>query len=382
MICGTRCALGLAPLRSAPGHYRKQARCGDLRIPVCLTQVNKSGTRGRHHAGMNLHPALLFLGGLVVIVLGAELLLRGATRLAVLLRVPPVVIGLTVVTVGTTMPELAVGVTAALDGNAGLAVGNIAGTNVFNILVILGLSAAVRPLPLHLLSFRLDVPVMIGAALMLIALASDGVLTRADGAVLLAGALSYTLALLWLSRSESPAMRREFASEYAAATVAPQAGLLRTRSARAAWYLALLATGITVTLLGAELLVQGAVALARAYGVSDEIIGLTIVAVGTSAPELATTLVATLRNQRDVAIGNLVGSCIYNVLVILGLTAAVAPQGVVVAREVLWIDLPVAAAVAVLLLPVFRSGDSVSRREGVVFVALYLLYLLSLVWRI
>jgi len=334
---------------------------------------------------MSLHPALIFLGGLVVIVLGAELLLRGATRLASLLGVPPVIIGLTVVTAGTTMPELAVGVTAALEGQSGLAVGNIAGTNIFNILVILGLSAAVRPIPLRLLSFKLDVPVMIGAALTLIFMAWDGVLTRTDGVLLLIAAASYTLALMLLSRRESSAVRREFAEEFGRDTVAagPDDTLPRSRWARGTLYLGLLAAGIAVTLLGAELLVSGAVSLARDFGVSDEIIGLTIVAVGTSAPELATTLVATIRNERDVAIGNLAGSCIYNILVILGVTSLVSEGGVAVARDVLWIDLPLAAGVAVLLLPVFRSGDSVSRREGGLFLSLYGLYLASLLlWRI
>ena len=148
------------------------------------------------------------------------------------------------------------------------------------------------------------------------------------------------------------------------------------------WYLALLGTGILVMLLGAELLVSGAVSLARIFGVSDAIIGLTIVAVGTSAPELATTLVATLRDEREVAIGNLVGSCIYNILVILGVTSLVAEGGIVVSRDIFWIDLPLAAVVALLMLPVFRSGDCVSRREGLVFVGVYVLYMLSLlVWR-
>lgn len=329
---------------------------------------------------MTLHPALIFLGGLVVILLGAELLLRGAQRLATLLGVPPVIIGLTVVTLGTTMPEMAVSVTAARAGQSGLSVGNIAGTNVFNILVIMGLSAVVRPIPLRLLSFKLDVPVMIGAALALIVMAWDGVLSRADGLLLLIGALSYTLALVLMSRRETPAMRREFAEEYGRATIAaqPDDALPRSRWVRGSWYLALLGVGIAVTLLGAELLVSGAVSLARAFGVSDEIIGLTIVAVGTSAPELATTVVATLKNDRDVAIGNLVGSCIYNILVILGVSSLVAADGLTVARDIFWIDLPLAAAVAILLLPVFHSGDSVSRREGGLFIGIYGLYLGSL----
>lgn len=341
------------------------------------------GARCAHNQGMNLHPALLFLGGLVIIVLGAELLLRAATRVAALVGVPPVIIGLTIVAVGTSAPELAVGVTAALEGQSGLVVGNIAGTNVFNILVILGLSAAVRPLPLQLLSFQLDVPVMIGAALTLIVLASDGVLGRTDGTLLLIAALSYTLAMVLLSRRENAAARRGMAEAYGRESVAPTPdGTLRSRWARALWYLALLGAGILLMLLGAELLVSGAVSLARLLGVSDAIIGLTIVAVGTSAPELSTTLVATLRDERDVAIGNLVGSCIYNILIILGVTSLVAEGGIAVPRDIFWIDLPLAAAVALLMLPVFRSGDCVSRREGLVFVGVYLLYMLSLLyWR-
>lgn len=333
---------------------------------------------------MSLHPALIFLGGLVVLVLGAELLLRGASRLATLLGVRPIVIGLTVVTIGTTMPELAVGVTAALEGRGDLAVGNIAGTNIFNILVILGLSALLRPLPLRLLSFKLDVPVMIGAALALIIMAWDGVLTGTDGLLLLAMAVSYTLALVLLSRHESTAMRHEFAEEFGRDSIAPPAadGLPRSRLARGSWYLLLLVVGITVTLLGAELLVSGAVSLARTFGVSDAFIGLTIVAMGTSAPELATTMVATLKNDRDVAIGNLVGSCIYNVLVILGVGSVVAADGLAVSREIFWVDLPLAALVAIWLLPVFRTGDAVSRREAAFFVGAYLAYLATLlVWR-
>ncbi len=332
---------------------------------------------------MQLHPAFIFLGGLVVILLGAALLLRGATRVATLLGVRPVIIGLTVVAVGTSMPELAVGVAAALEGRGGLAVGNIAGSNIFNILVIVGLSALLRPLPLHLMSLKLDVPVMIGASLALIIMAWDGVLSRVDGLLLLTFGLSYTLALVLLSRHESAAMRREFAEEFGSESTAPSsamAALLHSRGARGVWYAVLLVAGIALTLLGAELLVSGAGALAQRFGVSDTLIGLTIVAIGTSAPELATTLVATHQDDRDVAIGNLVGSCIYNILVILGMTCLVAQDGVAVARDVFWIDLPLAAAVAILLLPVFRSGDSVSRREGGLFVGVYVLYLLSFLW--
>ena len=330
---------------------------------------------------MALHPFLLFLGGLVVVVLGAELLLRGATRIATLLRISPIIIGLTVVSVGTSAPELAVGLTAAHEGKGPLAVGNIAGTNIVNILLILGLSAAIRPLPTRSLSVRLDVPVMIATAVVLFIMALDGVLSPAEGLGLLLAAAIYTVALVQLSRQEDPTTRLAFRDALAAQ--APPPVNLGSGPKTWLWNGLLLLAGMALAVLGAELLVAGAVDLAKAYGVSDAFIGLTIVAIGTSAPELVTTLISTARNDRDVAIGNLIGSSIYNVLVILGLTMVAGPaSGVDVSREVLWIDLPLAALVAIVCLPVFRSDRLVSRREGIGFVLAYGAYLGSLLlWR-
>jgi cation:H+ antiporter len=311
------------------------------------------------------------VAGLVIVLAGAEMVLRGASRVAARLRVPPILIGLTVVSVGTSVPELAVGITAVAEDKGPLAVGNIAGTNILNILFILGLSALMRPLPTRMLSVRLDVPVMISAALALIAMAWDGRLDRSEGVLLLIGAVLYTVALVRLSREESAAMQREFAREVA--DVMP--ATLRSARLFMAWNSALLLAGMALTLFGADLLVNGASSIARAYGVSDAFIGLTIVAIGTSAPELATTVLSTLKNDRDVAIGNLIGSSIYNILVILGLTMTIAPHGIEVGSDVLRIDLPLAALVAIVCLPVFRSERRVSRTEGGLFVSAYLLYL-------
>jgi cation:H+ antiporter len=319
---------------------------------------------------VDLHPVVVFLAGLVIIVVGGEMLLRGASRLAVMLGIRPIIIGLTVVSIGTSTPELAVGITAAIEGKGSLAVGNIAGANIVNILFILGLSAVIRPLPIRSLSVRFDVPVMIASALALVAMAWDGVLSRAEGLVLVLAAIAYTATIVQLSRLESAALRREFAEEYGASALEPGRG-----AARGAWHAMLLVVGIAATALGAQLLVSGAAGLARAWDVPEAVIGLTIVAIGTTAPEFVTTLMSTLKNDRDVAIGNLIGSSIYNILVVLGLTCVVAPDGVDVSDDILRFDLPLAAAVALVCLPVFRSDRLVSRREGAAFVAAYLAYL-------
>jgi cation:H+ antiporter len=322
---------------------------------------------------IELHPFVVFLGGLVIVVLGAEVLLRSAARIATILRIHPIVIGLTIVSVGTSTPELAVGITAAIEGKGPLAVGNIAGTNIVNILLILGLSAAIRPLPIRLLSVRLDVPVMIGSAVALVLMSVDGVLTQTEGALLVLAAVFYTIVLVRESQRESPAAKREFAEEFASRPLPRgQRGLTITGQSL------LLIAGMALTVLGADLLVAGAVNIARTYGVSDAFIGLTIVAIGTSAPELVTTVVGTIKGDRDVAIGNLIGSSVYNILLILGLTMLAAPRGVDVAQDILWIDLPMAVIVAAVCFPVFRSGHLVSRTEGICFVAAYVVYLSTL----
>ncbi len=322
---------------------------------------------------MELNPVLVFLAGLAVVLLGAELLLRGAAHLAAMLRISPILIGLTVVSVGTSMPELAVGITAVSEGSGALAVGNIAGTNIVNILLILGLSAMMRPLPTRALSVKLDVPVMILCAVGLFLMSADGRLGRVEGALMVLAAIVYTVVLVRVSTHESAALQREFRAEYG------QAGASQGWKPVVLNSLLLLA-GMALTVQGAQWLVDGAVAIARQQGVSDAFIGLTIVAIGTSAPELVTTLVATMKNERDVAIGNLIGSSIYNILVILGLTLLASPGGIDVSGEILWIDLPLAALVALVCLPVFRSDRQVSRKEGAAFVAAYVVYLASLIW--
>lgn len=327
---------------------------------------------------MNLHASIVFIAGLVIIILAAEFVLRGASRLAARLGIKPIIIGLTVVSVGTSVPELAVGITAVSEGSGSLAVGNIAGTNILNILFILGLSAAIRPLPLQLLSIRFDVPVMIVSAIALFLMALDGQLSRFEGVLLTIAAVIYAIAIIRISKKESAKMREEYAEEYGSQV------LLKEKNSVLGWVgnIFLMIAGLVLSMVGADLLVAGAVSIAQAMGVSDAIIGLTIVAIGTSAPELATTIMATIKNDRDVAVGNLIGSSISNILFILGVTCIVAPNGVDVSEDILWLDLPMAAAVAIVCYPVFRSDRMVTRREGIIFVSAYLIYLTFLLFRI
>jgi cation:H+ antiporter len=323
---------------------------------------------------MNMDGIVLFVAGLALLVVGAELVVRGASRLAVSLGVKPLVIGLTIVAVGTSAPELAVGIAASLQGSGALAVGNIAGTNILNILFILNLSVLVRSLPILLQILRLELLVMITAAVLLMVLAWDGVLTRLDGGVLFSAAVLYTVALIRMSRGELQAVQEEFREKYGA-DAAMRRQVVRTRARNAV----LLAAGLGLSVLGADRLVDGAVDIARALGISEAMIELTIVAIGTSAPELATTVVGTLKGERDVAVGNLLGSSIYNILVILGITCLVSPGGVWVERQLRFVDIPLMTGVVLGAVPVFWTGRRVSRLEGGLGIAIYLTYLLSLV---
>ncbi len=317
---------------------------------------------------------LLFLSGIAVVTMGAELLLKGASRIASLLGVRPIIIGMTVVSIGTSLPELAVGIAAVEEGAADIAVGNIAGTNLVNILLILGLSAAIRPLPLQLTAIRVDLFVMIGTAFLLFFLCLDGTLAYWEGTLMLAIGIVYMYLLVRNAKKEPPAVQKEYREEYQPSTPAEKKN-------EGTWIMniLLLAGGIAATIWGAGLLVSGASDIAKAHGLSDAVIGLTIVAIGTSAPELVTTMVATIKGNRDIAVGNLLGSSITNILFILAITCLFAPDGLSVEKGIRWFDLPLAALVALVCYPVFRSDHMVSRKEGLAFVLGYCVYLAIIV---
>ncbi|MCS7065308.1 MAG: calcium/sodium antiporter [Fimbriimonadales bacterium] len=318
--------------------------------------------------------AWLILPGLALLVAGGEWLVRGASRLAAVLGVPAIVIGLSVVAFGTSAPELAVSMLSAFKGQADIAVGNVVGSNIVNILLILGLSAVVAPLTVHIRLIKFEVPFMIFVSALFLLLSHDGALSRLDGLLLVTIFGGY---LYWMARTarEEPELEAEL-EEYEQLTV------LVKPSPKAFLMIALLIVGgIGGLVLGSEWLIRGAVSLARALGVSELVIGLTIVAAGTSLPELATSVIASLRGERDISVGNVVGSNIFNILSVLGISTAVSPHGLSVAPAVLSFDGWVMLAVAVACFPVFFNGFEIKRWEGIFFVLYYVAYVSYLVLR-
>ena len=313
---------------------------------------------------------VFFVLGLALLVAGAELLVRGGSRLALRLGLSPLLIGLTVVAFGTSSPEMAVSVQAGLAGQAEIAVGNIVGSNIFNVLFILGVSALITPLLVHRQLIRLDVLIMFGVSALLWVMALDGRIGPFDGLLLTAGIVAYTVFAVRQGRQESPEVLAQYARE-----LGDGGPWLKRLPVQIAFIVA----GLALLVLGATWLVDSAVAIARALGVSGVVIGLTIVAAGTSLPELATSVVAALRGARDIAVGNIVGSNIFNILGIAGIASLVTPGGLEVASTLTRFDLPVMVAVALACLPIFATGHRIARWEGGLFLGYYAAYVLYLI---
>ncbi|NYZ62761.1 calcium/sodium antiporter [Luteimonas deserti] len=313
---------------------------------------------------------LMFVLGLAALIGGAELLVRGASRLALSFGISPLVVGLTVVAFGTSAPEMAVSAGAVLGGQTDLAVGNVVGSNIFNVLFILGASALVAPLVVHTQVIRQEVPILIGASVLVAVLSLDGSLGMRDGGLLLGLLLAYTVFLIVQSRRELRAGTEgdTHASEVPAA--APGAW-----DARLPVQLLLIGVGLGLLVLGSNWLVGAAVAFATALGVSDVVIGLTIVAAGTSMPEVATSIAAALKGERDIAVGNAIGSSTFNLLGCLGLSGLLAGGvGLGVPPSLLTFDMWVMTAAAVACLPIFVTGREIARWEGALFLGYYVAY--------
>jgi cation:H+ antiporter len=308
--------------------------------------------------------SLLVIGGLVLLAVGAEALVRGSTSIALRLGVTPLVIGLTIVAFGTGSPELFVSVEAAYRGNSGIALGNVVGSNISNIALILGVSSLVRPMRVHSSLIRREIPLMIGVTLILCLLLFDGMLSRLDGLLLVDSSIVYTtFAYMSANRDRSRVVRDEF-----------DAGIREL--GRPGWLdTTLVVVGFVALLIGAKLLLVGATVVATALGVSQVVIGLSIVAIGTSLPELATSVVAAARGEADVAFGNVIGSNILNILCILGVAALIRPFDVQGLRP---LDVGVLIGTAVLILPLMWRGSVLNRWEGGALLTGYFIYLFSL----
>ena len=318
------------------------------------------------------------VAGLALLVLGGELLVRGASALARRVGISSLVVGLTVVSAATSAPELAVTVGAVLRDEPGLAVGNVVGSNIVNVLLILGLSALVVPLAVKQRLVRFDLPWMVVLSIGLLLVSLDGRIGAVDGVVLLAAVVLHTVLTVVIGRRGAPVPAAAPSGDRVAGGGTGGAEDVRTEEepppASVPRSVLLVVLGIALLVAGATLLVEGAVSIATSLGVSSLVVGLTVVAVGTSLPELATSVIAVRRGERDLAVGNVVGSNIFNIGVVLGLPALISPGGIPVSGAAVALDIPVMLAAAVALLPIAFTGFAVARWEGALFVALYAAY--------
>jgi cation:H+ antiporter len=299
---------------------------------------------------------LHFFGGILLLYLGGNFLVSGSAGLAAHLGVRPLVAGLTIVAFATSMPELAVTLDATIEGYSDVAVGTVVGSNICNIALILGLSALIAPVRVDPQLFRVDIPIMLASSALLVALLLDDRLTRAEGVLLILGILAYVSLHLWLAlvRRGEPDL-----VEKAAAAV---------QHSRAARHVLFVLAGFAALALGGYFVVHGGVELATSFGFSNSVIALTVVAVGTSLPELSTTIIAAVRSHGDIALGNVIGTNIFNILAILGLTASIHP---LVRGGVSWLDVAVMFSVSILIVPLSWSGLRLGRGEGVLLLLCY-----------
>lgn len=335
---------------------------------------------------------LLLAIGLVLLVVGADGLVKGAARLAASIGIPSLVIGLTVVAFGTSAPELAVSIRSALAGQSEMAIANVVGSNIFNVLFILGLAAIITPLAISRQLIRQDVPLMVLASMLVFYMIRDGVLSRLDAGILVVLLLAYTVFLFvqgkrteaterasGANNSVAPSVSGAVLSDAASAEQDDEVDAL-IRGTHPTWQnLLWIIGGLACLVAGANLLVNSAVNIARAFAVSEAVIGLTIVAVGTSLPEVMTSIVASIKGQRDIAVGNVVGSNIFNLLAVLGVSGVLSSNGLAGNEQLVQQDFPVMLAVALLCVPLFFTGAILSRIEGALFFILYLAYTLFLI---
>ena len=301
---------------------------------------------------------LLFLG-LVLLTVGADILVQGASDLAENLGISPLIVGLTIVAFGTSAPELAVNMKAAWAGNPDIAVGNVVGSNILNILLVLGVAALIAPIGVHKRLIKWEVPLMIGVSCLLLFLSYDGLLDRWDGLLLSSGILLYTSFTI------------KNAGSYPLEPDSEEEG---SKSTSLIKQIIFIVVGLGLLVQGSDWLVEGAVTIATYYGISELIIGLTVISIGTSLPELATVVSASLRGKQDLVVGNVVGSNLFNILLVIGFTSLISPNGLAVSQTAIVFDMPVMIVVALACLPIFFSDYLIERWEGGLFLAYYFAY--------
>ena len=305
--------------------------------------------------------AILIFGGLVLLYFGADWLVKGAVTISLKFGLSPLIVGLTVVALGTSLPEALVSIQATLDNQGGIALGNVIGSNILNIALILGLSSLLQPLKVDSHLVKADVPILFGASFLLIVLLEDFHISRMEGALLLLGIVFYVTGNIMTVKRTSPA---EDQIEGMEVPEDPSKNLYRD--------IGFLILGLIALALGANFLVEGAIDLARIWGLSEALIGLTIVSIGTGTPELATALMAAYRKTADIAIGNAVGSNIFNIFFVVGLAGLIAPIN---GTQINPSDLYVMFGLTFLLLPTVWTGMVLDRKEGFLFVAIYVAYI-------
>ncbi|MFN8125976.1 MAG: calcium/sodium antiporter [Candidatus Nanopelagicales bacterium] len=317
--------------------------------------------------------ALMIVAGLVLLVAGGEVLVRGAGNVAAALGMSPLVVGLTVVSFATSAPEFAVTMQSVMAGSPGLAVGNVVGSNIANILLVLGVAAIITPLTVKSRVVRFDVPVMIAMSLLATVLAMNGVIARWQGGLLVLCLVAYVVWTVRISRHDPEGEKEKLDPAWVSDELRPEPTAERSgRNLFAS--VVMIVVGVALLVFGATLLVKGATEVASAFGISDLVIGLTVVAVGTSLPELATSIIAAIRGERDLAVGNAVGSNIFNLGAVLGIAAVLTPGGIVIPGGAQNLDFLLMTGVALLLLPVVYTGYAVGRWEGILFVVFYAAY--------
>ncbi|MCK5661930.1 MAG: calcium/sodium antiporter [Thiotrichaceae bacterium] len=306
---------------------------------------------------MDVTTLVFFALGFLLLTGGADVLVRGSAELAEHLGISRLIVGLTIVAFGTSAPELAVNLQAAFLDKPELALGNVVGSNILNILLVLGVAAIIIPLTVHKRLIKLEIPMMIGVSFFLLFLSFDGMLTRWDGLLLSCGIVLYTIFAVKGAREEKDKDAKSDNSH-----LLKQIGLILV--------------GLFLLVLGSKWLVDGAIMMAHYFGISELVIGLTIVSIGTSLPELATVIIGSLRGEKDLVIGNVVGSNLFNILLVLGFTSLISPLAV--PQTAIYFDMPVMIAVAMLCLPILFSGYIIDRWEGGLFLAYYVAYTLYL----